>query len=381
MASSGGDDRFRDLKAFVCIGHGSSDGDDVWEAVMPNGQMPMTIRGCDWFEGSALLLLRTPEDPEGDVYQTTVFGPGRRRMFELQIQGQFSWPKVPGPLFVGGELTSRRMHLSGLARLATRGALAFVKTAAGAGSLSYSFGDETTHDAPHITAPLFSSMPAAAYDMDHTLGTPSTHLETATDRRIRKSDPDLALKKAQTSHGVTLSLNSAVVDARHWSAKLPGLPGLDLHRLWEDADLLISFYALGGIDGGDYAACDNVPHSRHRKHYFFKLKLRHEPHHTSSSSSSPHQHHQQATGDRGVAPGLRAPPKPPVAKPQIHLRPDAIRSESSDDVFFDARETEGGGTNLDDDTSGGRGPLFDNGDDDDDDDDAEAQPQPQPYLP
>ncbi|KAJ8602115.1 hypothetical protein CTAYLR_001611 [Chrysophaeum taylorii] len=183
-------------------------------------------------------------------------------MFELQLQGKFT-QKPPGPLFVGGELESPQMKLSGLVRLAARGTLAFVRAVAG-GGLSYSFGDPETGELPHITAPLFSSMPMVYVGDDAVLGTPLHALETVAERSERRSRPrSTEVKACRGGETVTFSLNSAVVDARAWSARLPGLPPLDLHRLWDDAALVVTAYAL--VD----------PPSHAKKKYLLRIRLRH----------------------------------------------------------------------------------------------------------
>ena len=74
---------------------------------------PITINSAEpfpiessCFRGSALLLLRTPDEPDGP-YQRAMFA-GKRRIIELQLQGRFT-AQPPGPLFVGkfcGESTS-----------------------------------------------------------------------------------------------------------------------------------------------------------------------------------------------------------------------------------------------------------------------------------
>lgn len=267
--------RFGNLEAWVQCGD-----ETEWTPLEPNAQ-PFPIK-CDFFDGQGLLLVRTPGF--SDKYQSTVFGGGRRRMFELQLQGTFKEP--PGALFVGGELGCERMRISGLARLAARGTLAFVRAVAGAG-LSYSFGDG--EEKPHITAPLFSSMPMVA--RTGVLGEPM-NLETPSERSKRRN----AASHDEYLDGdlVSLSLNSAVVDATKWTAKVPGLPPLDLHRLWEAADLHLVVYAL--------------TEERHvNKKYMVQVRMR---------------HHEDET-DIEIESGV-----------------DTMTEEEDDDIFYETRQSE-----------------------------------------
>lgn len=224
-------DRFGGLECWV--GSGAE-----WDPLSPNDSKPFKI-ACDYFVGEGLLLLRTPDYPQGDAYQDTVFGGGRRRTFELQIKGRFL-RRPDGPLYVGGELMSEAIQLSGPAKLLARGALGFVKAIVGQ-SISYSFG-EPPHILPHITAPLFSSMPVIHFCSDSSLG--DALEESAASRRNRAANWEQCSARAfDSGTTITMALNTAVVDVRHWKATLPGIVPFDLHRLWGDNAVVVCIYA------------------------------------------------------------------------------------------------------------------------------------------
>ena len=252
-----------------------------WKAVELNSSEPFPIRS-EFFEGEGLVLVKTPECPEGDRYQKSIFGGGRRRLFEVQIRGRFV-TKAPGALWIAGELhETPRMRLSALSRLAARASLAFLKAVIGDG-LHYSFGDED--QAPHIATPLWSSLPIAFKGgSDYAIGDVCDPLESKEVKAKRRAaGPEgaaqLFLKNHDDNEVFTMSFNASNADMRTWSAKLPGFPTLDLHRLWGPSPLIVGLYALQGLDTYD----TKKAHSFSKKRYLAAILLEHLPDGSSSS--------------------------------------------------------------------------------------------------
>lgn len=231
------DDRFASLECSFMSETG-------WVVFRPNERGFPINENASWFEGEGQLLIATPEAPEADEYQKRVFD-GSRRLFELQISGQL---KRAAPLFITGELETDRMRVSGLTRLVAKGALGLFG-AFGVEGLEYSFGP------PYIATPLWSAASGVVVG-DFKVGSRSIGAEPAEHKaRRRKGNFEPPLGKT-----TWIFEAGAFVDVREWAIKLPGLPKVDLHRLWLDAPLVVAVYATD--ENGD-------------KQYLARLRMRH----------------------------------------------------------------------------------------------------------
>lgn len=260
------DERFAALEcSYFC--------DGAWVPFTPNSATPFPLKS-PWFDGKALLLIATPEAPSGDRYQKTMFPTPTRRLTELQIQGKFKM-RPQGALFVGGELSSDRMQVSALTRLVARGAFAFLRSSGGDG-LHYSFGDD--RQPPHISTPLWSSMPWVRVGGEpFELGSSSVGLEGMEDKAIRRSSPDeadamLANRSASGDTTTWILEAGSLVATREWEVRLPGLPSLDLHRLWRDSALIVAIYFIEGLT---QCSASSDAHDADRKRYLARIRIRH----------------------------------------------------------------------------------------------------------
>ena len=118
----------------------------------PNSRTPVPFE-TEIFKGHILLILRTnPPDPHfKQLFE------GKKRMFELQVQGKFK--RLPmGEIVVGGE-SSNEMELGMIMRTICKSVCNFAGTFIS--DLSFSFGDsqkKEDYELPHMSAPLFPTM-------------------------------------------------------------------------------------------------------------------------------------------------------------------------------------------------------------------------------
>ena len=118
----------------------------------PNSRTPIAFE-TEIFKGHVLLILRTnPPDPHfKQLFE------GKKRMFELQVQGKFK--RLPqGEIVVGGE-SSNEMELGMIMRTICKSVCNFAGTFIT--DLSFSFGDsqkKEDYELPHMSAPLFPTM-------------------------------------------------------------------------------------------------------------------------------------------------------------------------------------------------------------------------------
>ena len=116
-----------------------------------NSRAPIPF-GNDFFEGEMLILLRTqPMDPfYADFFQ------GRRRLFEIQVQGRFK--QLPqGILYLGGAVPEK-LRLSLITRALANGLLSIVGRLVS--GLEYNMGEEQAGETtvkPYIVFPLWQA--------------------------------------------------------------------------------------------------------------------------------------------------------------------------------------------------------------------------------
>lgn len=201
-----------------------------------NSREPIAFEN-DLFVGKAYFLVRTnPEDP----YWSHLFV-GRRRMFWIQVQGQFKRPPT-GTVFLGGELPSQispgiftrsiAMVIMGLIHKLV-------------GRVNWSFGDSRNAEVPSVSFPLYQSV-------DQFMATPAGEVppplgredfgETEEARRERRQTP---VGSERYTVGTTYSFHfhTMYVDLTQWkTANLPGLSEMDLSAFFDSLPLRLVAY-------------------------------------------------------------------------------------------------------------------------------------------
>lgn len=203
-----------------------------------NSREPIAFEN-DLFVGKAYFLVRTnPEDP----YWSHLFV-GRRRMFWIQVQGQFKRPPT-GTVFLGGELPSQispgiftrsiAMVIMGLIHKLV-------------GRVNWSFGDSRNAEVPSVSFPLYQSV-------DQFMATPTGEVppplgredfgETEEARRERRQTP---VGSERYTVGTTYSFHfhTMYVDLTQWkTANLPGLSEMDLSAFFDSLPLRLVAYDI-----------------------------------------------------------------------------------------------------------------------------------------
>jgi hypothetical protein len=205
-----------------------------------NSRSPVPIE-TPLFSGHALVIVRPDGGAQDPFYQHRVFE-GKRRLFEVQLQGRFKRP-VEGVLFVGGEISLRQMQLGLLTKSIAHGLLRIVRSFFP--HLHFSFGDREGRERPHIVSPLWGGA-------DRLIVTPigetppklgSTAAMDAETPAHRKSRRGGGVGVYDTEQTYTFSFNTSNIDLNRW--RLRGLPlfgDVDLHNFWLDGSVSISIY-------------------------------------------------------------------------------------------------------------------------------------------
>ena len=222
--------------------------DGTYSPLQINSRHPVPI-DTPLFEGHVLLLVRPETEAEDPYYMEHVFK-GKRRRFEVQIQGRFK-VAVDGILYTGGEVTIKQMQLGLLTRGVARGLLSLISAVL---PIHYSFGQPPSSsaapqaEAPHIVSPLMISadrMVVTPFGQPPPpLGAPGScnlaSIEKDAQRKARRADAAQSPSYGHfdTTSTYTFSFNTSNVDLPTW--QLRGLP------LWENLDLR-SFWDSGGL--------------------------------------------------------------------------------------------------------------------------------------
>lgn len=197
----------------------------------PNGELPILFE-TDFFVGQFLPLIRTPENPP-------LYFADKKRMFEFQLQGQFT-RCPPGKIWFGGEIV-RPMHLSRMRQAVSNVFLRFVK-AFGRG-VHASFGDtEEGGERPHLVFPLLSAM-------DRIVVTPPGETPPPLGDEVLVT-PDLPRIKKLASmgedilvgHTYTMAFYSMYVDFDNWQTVHLPVRNMDLTGFWAEMGLHIVMY-------------------------------------------------------------------------------------------------------------------------------------------
>eukprot|EP01031_Cornospumella_fuschlensis_P034759 gene34759-42090_t len=126
-----------------------SNNSESYVPCIPNARDPTPFE-TEFFKGIAMIIIRTkPIDP-----RFREFFEGRRRLFEVQVQGKFK-REPAGEVFVGAE-GSQKLELGIITRSISRVVSQFISTMVS--DLHYSFGDNQdnpNHEVPHVVSPIF----------------------------------------------------------------------------------------------------------------------------------------------------------------------------------------------------------------------------------
>ena len=219
----------------------------------------------DFFVGRAVVLTRD----ESGADDRAVFA-GRARRLEVQVQGRFRRQVPQGrALFLGAEITKRKMTLSAVTHRMARLLLGLVR--GWNPRMHTSFGGDT--EAPHIVVPFLTGVDSLVVSRDGDCAPPPTlgvalvdEPEESRARRASSGDDPEALDLGAT---YTFSFHTSFVSLSRWRVTgLPlGLPELDLRSFWADGDLRLVLYE---------ASDDPVaPHARETNGYLFQCLFRH----------------------------------------------------------------------------------------------------------
>eukprot|EP00668_Euglena_longa_P047041 GGOE01062826.1.p1 GENE.GGOE01062826.1~~GGOE01062826.1.p1 ORF type:complete len:465 (-),score=124.16 GGOE01062826.1:221-1492(-) len=166
---------------------------------------------------------------------------GKKRAFEIQIQGQFK-RRPQGVVWFGAEVP-RPMSLSRFKRMVC-GVL--LKLVAAFGHRSHvSFADSRVPgDMPHIVCPALSAM-------DRVIITPPGGTPPTLGENLPITEGEAAVKALPSQpedfllgHTYTFAFYSHYIDFERWAVvEIPGFGALDLHGFWADMSLRFVCYA------------------------------------------------------------------------------------------------------------------------------------------
>jgi hypothetical protein len=184
------------------------------------------------FKGVVHCRTRNP----GDTYFL-----GKKRAFEIQVQGQFKRPPK-GVVWFGAEVT-RPMTLSRMKRMIC-GVL--LKLVAAFGHRAHvSFAEQRIPgDVPHIACPALSAMDRVIITppggVPPTLGSNFPLTEGMAAIKALHSQPEDFL----VGHTYTMTFFSHYIDFERWAVvEIPGVGSVDLHSFWADMPLRFVCYA------------------------------------------------------------------------------------------------------------------------------------------
>ena len=169
-----------------------------------------------------------------------------RRVFELQVQGQFK--RLPiGEIVVGGESTNK-MELGLIMRSVCKAVCNFGSSIIN--DLHFSFGDLQSnfdYQLPHMAAPLFTTMDRVIVSLDKSsvpkMGEP--FIEDPEYRKKRMKFKNIDDANIKLEHIYSFSVASSNIDFCKWcTVGIPMVRPMDLRTIWGDSDLSLGTYVL-----------------------------------------------------------------------------------------------------------------------------------------
>jgi len=250
--------------------------DGSFQPLQVNSRVPVPIETA-LFSGCALFLVR-PEPEAADTYYMGKVFRGRRRRFEVQVQGRFK-AATPGGVFTGGEVELPQMQLGLLTKGVARGVLSLISAVL---PIHFSFGNPSLSqnaERPHIVSNLMIAadrmIVTPAGEAPPPLGTDATFdLEDLEDNAARKRRRQLGAIPFEVGPTYTFSFNTSNLDLPTW--KMVGVPfsgTVDLHNFWQDGALRIVCYHLRPKSGAKAGASD--AHQPASADYAFAIRIAH----------------------------------------------------------------------------------------------------------
>lgn len=230
---------------------------DIPRPITPNSRSPVRVVNPN-FDGQVLLKLKTtPEDP----YYAPYFE-GRRRMFELQVQGRILAVSKNEQLYIGMEC-QKPLELGWWGRFACSIVLRLLH-ALSFGAHASPFCNDGS-EIPHIALPLNTTV-------DRLIITPpgETPPELCVDMlpEIMTKEMRSAVDHFDPENIYTVSFHSMYLDWSKWQlVNIPGLRPVNLQ--WFFGQQPVNFVAYSMPKD----KC-NGPHSPHLKKYVFCLELK-----------------------------------------------------------------------------------------------------------
>ncbi|KDO32730.1 hypothetical protein SPRG_02428 [Saprolegnia parasitica CBS 223.65] len=240
------------------------------QAIVPNADTPLEFEN-EFFKGKVLFLLQT--QPAPPKWQQLFLG--RRRLFWIQLQGQFK-QEPRGLVYIGGEV-SNKLRLGLLATTMCRVILSVLNLLVA--GLHYGFGrmyptdvrQRGEEELAHISFPLHSSV-------DEFVRTPAGQTppplgqdgfgETQADRSARKAAK--GRYQFNTRDTYTFSFFSFYIDFEHWQlVNVPGVPVVPLEKFWQTMPMRIVAYSIASATD----MSTKKPHTHNEKQYYMNMEL------------------------------------------------------------------------------------------------------------
>lgn len=234
----------------------------------PSNNRIATPFETELFKGHAMIMVRT--HPLDDHFRE-FFDDGKKRTFEVQVQGNFKRMPV-GEIYVGADVTNK-MELGIITRSFSRAILKFVNTMVN--NLHYSFGDfpdAVGFEKPHIVAPLFSTM-------DKIVETPEGGVPPPMGKPFPE-DPEyrsIRLKNRRTNDMINLSstysfsVNTSNMDLVSWNlVGIPMLKPIDMRTFFGESPIRLVGYEMPAEEAAKYPG----KHPASAMNYVFNMKLK-----------------------------------------------------------------------------------------------------------
>lgn len=227
----------------------------------------------DFFVGRVLLMMKDPlSTPSSPAPYSCIFE-GKKRTFELQVQGQFK-KEVDGDVFISVEIT-QKMKLGLLAMGMCKVLLKFAQSLNK--RLYYSFGDESGDVLPHIAFPLMSNVDSLVITSPGQ--TPPKLGERFEEEPSAKRDRKVAGFGNFRPGGYTysFSFHSMYIDLARWStSNIPVMRDMDLHTFCGQSDLRMCAYYISN------SAALSPVHSQSVVKYILRLGISHFTNHSET---------------------------------------------------------------------------------------------------
>jgi len=307
---------------------------EKFREVTPNSRVPSPF-DTDIFGGISQIVVRTA--PIDQHYSN--FFEGRKRLFEVQVQGKFKRMPV-GEMYVGAEI-SEKMELGLITRSISLAALKLCSTMAN--DLHSSLGETKKgklHQRPHAVAPLFTTFDKVivtpAGETPPPLGVPFT--EDLEYRKLRLKYRYINDANLDLTSTYSFSVNTSNLNLINWTlVGIPMVRPMDLRTFIASGSIRLVGYEIPA----DTVAKHGSDHVVGEINYVFNMQLHHrEPEEEEAEVDLPialselvmsdgedeGENELEGEGD-GEGSGIEDIPK----RESLHLAHPEIRSDADDD--------------------------------------------------